>query len=73
MPPLETDELDEVYALPYMKNYHPMYEKDGGIPAIQEVKFSLAANRGCFGSCNFCALAFSSMQNWTLQEVRNHL
>ena len=58
MPPLETDELDEVYALPYMKNYHPMYEKDGGIPAIQEVKFSLAANRGCFGSCNFCALAF---------------
>lgn len=58
MPPLETDELDEVYALPYMKNYHPIYEKDGGIPAIQEVKFSLAANRGCFGSCNFCALAF---------------
>lgn len=58
MAPLETDELDEVYALPYMKNYHPVYEKDGGIPAIQEVKFSLAANRGCFGSCNFCALAF---------------
>lgn len=58
MPPLETDELDEVYDLPYMKNYHPMYEKDGGIPAISEVKFSLAANRGCFGSCNFCALAF---------------
>lgn len=58
MPPLETDELDEVYSLPYMKNYHPVYEKDGGIPAISEVKFSLAANRGCFGSCNFCALAF---------------
>ena len=58
MPPLETDELDAVYALPYMKNYHPMYEKDGGIDAIKEVKFSLAANRGCFGSCNFCALAF---------------
>ena len=58
MPPLETDELDEVYSLPYMKNYHPIYEKDGGIPAIQEVKFSLSANRGCFGSCNFCALAF---------------
>lgn len=58
MPPLETDELDEVYALKYMKTYHPVYEKDGGIPAIQEVKFSLTANRGCFGSCNFCALAF---------------
>lgn len=58
MPPLETDELDEVYELPYMKNYHPIYEKDGGVPAIQEVKFSLSANRGCFGSCNFCALAF---------------
>lgn len=58
MTPLVTEELDEVYALPYMKNYHPMYEKDGGIEAIKEVKFSLAANRGCFGSCNFCALAF---------------
>lgn len=58
MPPLETDELDEVYGLPYMKNYHPVYEKDGGVPAIQEVKFSLTANRGCFGGCNFCALAF---------------
>ncbi len=58
MPPLSTKELDEVYSLPYMKNYHPVYEKDGGIDAIKEVKFSLAANRGCFGSCNFCALAF---------------
>ncbi len=56
--PLSTQELDEVYALPYMKNYHPCYEKDGGIKAIEEVKFSLAANRGCYGSCNFCALAF---------------
>lgn len=58
MPPLMTDELDAVYALPYMKSYHPMYEKYGGIDALKEVKFSLAANRGCFGSCNFCALAF---------------
>lgn len=57
-PPLSTEELDHVYSLHYMKNYHPMYEKDGGIAAIKEVKFSLAANRGCFGSCNFCALAF---------------
>ncbi len=57
-PPLETDELDAVYDLPYMRNYHPMYEKYGGIKAIEEVKFSLAANRGCYGNCNFCALAF---------------
>lgn len=58
MKPLETKELDAVYALPYMKNYHPMYEESGGIEAIREVKFSLASSRGCFGSCNFCALAF---------------
>ena len=57
-PPLETKELDEVYDLPYMRNYHPMYEEAGGIKAIEEVKFSLAANRGCYGNCNFCALAF---------------
>ena len=57
-PPLSTAELDSVYSLPYMKNYHPMYEKDGGIEAIKEVKFSLVSSRGCFGGCNFCALAF---------------
>ena len=56
--PLSTEELDRVYALPYERTYHPMYEKDGGIPAIREVKFSLASNRGCFGGCNFCALTF---------------
>lgn len=56
--PLCTEELDDVYKLPYMKNYHPCYEKYGGIKAIEEVKFSLAANRGCYGNCNFCALAF---------------
>ena len=58
MPPLNTAELDEVYSLPYMKNYHPVYEKDGGIKASEEVKFSRTSSRGCFGSCNFCALAF---------------
>ena len=58
MPPLEREELDRVYALPYMRNYHPSYEKDGGVPAIAEVKFSITHNRGCFGACNFCALAF---------------
>ncbi len=58
MPPLEREELDRVYALPFMRDYHPMYEKDGGVPAIREVKFSITHNRGCFGGCNFCALAF---------------
>ena len=58
MAPLTREELDEVYALPYMRNYHFSYEKQGGVPAIEEVKFSLTHNRGCFGGCNFCALAF---------------
>ncbi len=58
MPPLEREELDKVYSLPYMRTYHPMYEKDGGVPAIKEVRFSITHNRGCFGGCNFCALAF---------------
>ena len=58
MPPLEREELDRVYSLPYMRTYHPIYEKDGGVPAIEEVRFSVTHNRGCFGACNFCALAF---------------
>lgn len=56
--PMTQAELDRVYSLPYMRDYHPIYEKDGGIPAIKEVKFSLISNRGCFGNCSFCALAF---------------
>jgi uncharacterized radical SAM protein YgiQ len=56
--PLTQSEFDYSYGLPYMRNYHPMYEAKGGIPAIEEVKFSIISNRGCFGSCNFCALAF---------------
>ena len=56
--PLSQSELDAVYALPYMRAWHPMYEKDGGIPAIEEVKFSIASVRGCFGACSFCALTF---------------
>ena len=58
MPPLEREELDKVYALPYMRDFHPSYAKQGGVPAIEEVKFSITHNRGCFGGCNFCALAF---------------
>ena len=56
--PLTTEEMDRVYALPYMRNYHPSYEALGGVDAIKEVKFSLISNRGCFGGCNFCALTF---------------
>ncbi len=56
--PLTQMEMDDVYALPYMRDYHPMYRRLGGIPAIREVKFSLTSNRGCFGGCNFCALTF---------------
>ena len=58
MPPLTTEELDRVYALPYVRTYHPSYEKDGGVPGIEEVRFSIAHNRGCFGACNFCSIAF---------------
>ncbi len=58
MPPLEREELDRVYALPFARTYHPSYEKDGGVPGIEEVRFSITHNRGCFGGCNFCALAF---------------
>ncbi len=56
--PLSTEELDEVYALPFQRTYHPVYEEKGGIPAIAEIEFSLTSCRGCFGACNFCALAF---------------
>lgn len=54
---LTQEELDEVYALPYMRTYHPVYEKDGGVPGIEEVEFSITHNRGCFGYCNFCSIA----------------
>ena len=56
--PLSQEEMDRVYDLPYCRTYHPSYEKRGGVPAISEVRFSLASNRGCFGACSFCALTF---------------
>ncbi|MBO5486964.1 MAG: YgiQ family radical SAM protein, partial [Eubacterium sp.] len=56
--PLSGEELDKVYSLPFMRTYHPIYEKEGGVPAISEVKFSIISQRGCFGGCNFCSLAF---------------
>ena len=67
--PLTMQEMDDVYALPYMRTYHPSYESQGGVPAIREIKFSLISNRGCFGGCSFCALTFH--QGRTVQ-VRSH-
>ena len=67
--PLTQEEMDAVYALPYMRTYHPSYEEKGGVPAISEIKFSLTSNRGCFGGCNFCALTFH--QGRTIQ-TRSH-
>lgn len=58
MPPLTQSELDWVYSLPYERMYHPSYEILGGVPGIQEVEFSITHNRGCFGACNFCSIAF---------------
>lgn len=69
--PLTTKELDEVYALPYMRTYHPMYEEMGGVPAITEVKFSITHNRGCFGGCNFCALAFHQGRTVTSRSIES--
>lgn len=56
--PLSQLEMDDVYGLPYMNAAHPVYEKDGGVPAFSEIKFSLTSSRGCFGGCSFCALTF---------------
>lgn len=67
--PLTMEEMDDVYALPYMRTYHPSYEKAGGVPAISEVKFSLVSNRGCFGGCSFCALTFHQGR---IIQVRSH-
>jgi len=58
MTPLTTNELDEIYALPYMRACHPTYKNQGGVPAIEEVEYSITHNRGCFGDCNFCSISF---------------
>lgn len=67
--PLTQMEMDDVYSLPYMRTYHPSYEKLGGVPAISEVKFSLISNRGCFGGCSFCALTFHQGR---ILQTRSH-
>ncbi len=67
--PLTTAQMDEVYDLPYCRTYHPSYEKAGGVPAIEEVRFSLTSNRGCFGACSFCALTFHQGR---IVQTRSH-
>ena len=67
--PLTMQEMDDVYELPYMRTYHPSYKEKGGVPAINEIKFSLISNRGCFGGCSFCALTFHQGR---ILQVRSH-
>ncbi|WP_287389272.1 YgiQ family radical SAM protein [Lachnospira sp.] len=67
--PLTELEMDDVYKLPYMRAYHPSYEAAGGVPALQEIKFSLTSNRGCYGECNFCAL---TMHEGRIVQARSH-
>lgn len=67
--PLTTIEMDDIYALDYMRDYHPIYKKQDGVPALSEVKFSITSNRGCFGGCNFCALTFHQGR---IVQVRSH-
>ena len=71
MRPLNTDELDHVYSLPYERYYHPSYEALGGVPGIKEVEFSITHNRGCFGACNFCSLAFHQGRAVTVRSEEN--
>jgi uncharacterized radical SAM protein YgiQ len=67
--PLTTQEMDDIYAYPYVGTYHPSYEKAGGVPAISEIQFSLTSCRGCFGGCSFCALTFHQGR---IVQVRSH-
>jgi uncharacterized radical SAM protein YgiQ len=67
--PLTEQEMDDVYALPYMDAYHPSYKAAGGVPALEEIKFSITSNRGCFGGCSFCALTFHQGR---IVQVRSH-
>lgn len=67
--PLTRQEMDDVYDLPFTGRWHPMYDKDGGIPALSEIKFSITSNRGCFGGCSFCALTFHQGR---IVQTRSH-
>ena len=67
--PLSTMEMDDIYALPYARTYHPSYREKGGVPAVSEIRFSLISSRGCFGGCSFCALTFHQGR---IVQVRSH-
>ena len=69
--PLSREELDEVAELPYMREVHPMYDSLGGVAAIEEVRFSVTHNRGCFGGCNFCSLAFHQGRMITSRSIES--
>lgn len=73
MPPLNTEQLDWVYSLPYERYYPECYEELGGVPGIAEVEFSITHNRGCFGACNFCSLAFHQGRAVTVRSERSVL
>ena len=73
MPPLTTSALDAVYELPFERTYHPSYEALGGVPAIEEVRFSITHNRGCFGACAFCSLAFHQGRAVTVRSKESIL
>ena len=68
---LTSEELDLVYSLPYERNYHPCYEKEGGVPSIKEVQFSITHNRGCFGFCNFCSIALHQGRRVTCRSEQS--
>ena len=69
--PLKQSELDDIFALPFMRMYHPSYEKPGGVKAIEEVEFSIMHNRGCFGGCNFCAISFHQGRSVTSRSKQS--
>ena len=71
MPPLTQEEMDWVYSLDYERTYHPSYEDQGGVPAIEEVEFSITHNRGCFGACNFCSIAFHQGRSITTRSKQS--
>lgn len=71
MPPLDTEEFDAVYELPYERDYHPSYRALGGVPGIEEVRFSIIHNRGCFGACNFCSLAFHQGRQIACRSIKS--
>ena len=71
MPVLTQAEFDAVYELPYERAYHPAYEELGGVPGIEEVQFSIVHNRGCFGACNFCSLAYHQGRRMTCRSIES--